>query len=382
MTLPGEVRTATDSVSPLHVGILIPGLHAGGAEFVARQWITEMAALGHRVTVYVYDVNQPRVELPADVVVHRFTTRLRAARYGLLPMWLHRRVTEDSPDVLVSLLVYSNVVALLTWALYDHDDIPLLVSERNMPSLQGLTARGRSRLTFWLARRLYRRAAGVLAISHPVGGDLVSAFNVAADRLYVVPNPVISHGPRTTEAYDAPTNLHICFVGRLVNQKRPSLFLEVLEALAQRGISVRGTVVGGGVLRDRTERESLRLGLDVAFLGWQEPWWEAVGEVHCLVLTASFEGLANVLVEAAAAGIPSVACSRALGVADALLPGITGELAMTDDPDSFADAVLRACARPPAGQLDLQGWLDHFSSSRSTASLLTAIRAASDRAAP
>lgn len=93
-------------------------------------------------------------------------------------------------------------------------------------------------------------------------------------------------------------------------------------------------------------------------------------------MTASFEGLGNVLIEAAAVQIPCVACSRALGVADAILPGVTGELTMTDHPDDYADAVLRAWSRRTSNDR-LDGWLDHFSSERSTIRLLTALRIAS-----
>jgi len=288
-------------------------------------------------------------------------------------------VSRDQPDVLLSLLTYSNVVALLTRALFRHENLPLVVSERNMPSLENSDVGLRDRLTCWLARRLYRRAAGVLAISHPVAGDLVSAFRVPAARLYVVPNPIISeHQLEAAPLTETPRSLHIVFIGRLVMQKRPDLFLAVLSAMTEGGHDVRGTIIGDGPLREQTEQETDQLGLDVSFAGWQEPWWEAISDIDCVLLTARFEGLANVLVEAAAANIPSVACSRALGVADAIVPGVTGELAMTDRPSDYAEAVWRACSRTPHERNGLQGWLDHFSTERSTTSLLAALRAASE----
>ena len=259
-------------------------------------------------------------------------------------------------------MTHGNVVAILICTIFGNRNIPLVVSERNMPSLQYFNARGRDRLTIWLARRLYRRAGGVVAISHPVAGDLVSGFHVMPDRLYVVPNPVISdtHADDSSSPTLAPRSLHIGFVGRLVEQKRPSLFLAVLRTLAQRGIEVCGTIFGDGPLRELTEREALELGLDVSFFGWQEPWWEGASKIDCIVVTASFEGLANVLVEAAAAEIPSVASSRALGVADAILPGITGELAMTDDAGAYADAVLRACSHSTSVESRASGMAPSF----------------------
>jgi glycosyltransferase involved in cell wall biosynthesis len=296
-------------------------------------------------------------------------------RPALLPIWLRFRVRRDCPDVVLSMLTYSNIASLLALTVGNRVRIPVMVSERTMPSLQTVASPRRDRVTVWLARRLYRRAAGVLAISHPVAGDLVSAFRVPARRLFVVPNPVIRSpmGEDTVISHRVPEHLHLALVGRQVNHKRPILFLDVLCDLARRGIRVRGTVIGDGPLRRATELESLRLGLDVSFLGWKEPWWKSVTEVDCLVLTAEVEGFANVLVEAAAAGIPSVASTRALGVADAIVPGITGELAMGDSPEAYADAVLSAASLVLTSTIHLSGWLNHFSTKHSTATLLTAL---------
>ena len=63
-------------------------------------------------------------------------------------------------------------------------------------------------------------------------------------------------------------------------------------------------------------------------------------------------------------GIPAVARSAALGVADAIIPGVTGELALGSLPGDLGDAVLRA-VRPSSENMQ-QRWLEHFSVRRST----------------
>jgi glycosyltransferase involved in cell wall biosynthesis len=360
----------------MHIGIVIPNLHGGGAEAVAREWITELRAQGHPITVYAYGRTQPSVDLPEGTVIHRLPHRGGRFRPVLMPAWLRARVRQDRPDVVVSSLPFSNVFCLLALKVGIRSKVPLMVSEHNVPSLQVANLRQRDRLTVWLARRLYRRATGVLAVSHPVAGELVSAFRVPARIVFVVPNPIVrSLTERSGAVSDIPTHLHLVLVGRQVRQKRPHLFLDVLHELTQRGVTVRGTVIGDGPLRESTELKSSQLGLHVAFLGWQEPWWEAVSEVDCLVLTANAEGLANVLVEAAAAGIPSVASSRALGVADAIVPGITGAFAMGDSPQAYADAVLSATPIELTSTAHINAWLNHFSTAHSAATLLTALHA-------
>jgi glycosyltransferase involved in cell wall biosynthesis len=227
----------------------------------------------------------------------------------------------------------------------------------------------------WLARRLYGRAAGALAISHAVGVELASNFRVSVDRIFVVPNPVTRSTGRDDEPPQEVTrdSLHVAYVGRQAPEKRLSVFLAVLSDLARRGIDVRGTIIGDGPMRRTTEQECMCLGLDVSFEGWKEPWWDAAADIDCIVLTSRVEGFGNVLVEAAAAGIPCVASSRAFGVADAIVPGVTGELAMTDSPSDYAAAVLRATSRTPGSSHILRRWLDFFSVEHSTTCLVAAL---------
>jgi glycosyltransferase involved in cell wall biosynthesis len=359
----------------MHIAFVIPSLHGGGAEFVVRQWITALSAEGHRTTIYAYAREQPHVDLPRGAAVHSLPSRGGPLRLALMPFWLRVRTKRDAPDVVLSLLPFSNVIALLALRIWTRRSVPLMVSERNVPTIQVANTKRRDRLTAWLARRLYSRASGALAISHPVAANLVSAFGVRADDIYVVPNPVVPSavggGPPPVST---PARLHLALVGRHVRQKRPHLFLQVLQELEQRGVAVRGTVIGDGPLREATERECAQLGLTVSFLGWREPWWEAASDIDCLVLTANAEGFANVLVEAAAAQIPSVASSRALGVADAIVPGVTGVFAMGDSPAAYADAVLSAASIAVTPTVRIADWLNHFSTENSTATLLTALR--------
>jgi glycosyltransferase involved in cell wall biosynthesis len=77
-----------------------------------------------------------------------------------------------------------------------------------------------------------------------------------------------------------------------------------------------------------------------------------------VLLPSDREGFGNVLVEAAAVGVPSVAVSGALGVADAIVPGITGELALGSSASDLADAVQRASELKVDG---IEAWLERFS---------------------
>lgn len=365
---------------PFHLGIVIPSLHGGGAEFVCRRWIAELARRGHRVTVYVYDRHQPAVPLPDGVSVRAFRSRLSPLRRVLLPAWLRRTISDTSPAVVLSMLTYSNLVTLLASCRGGASFPPVAVSERTLASVALTRERLRDRLVLLLARLLYRRAEAGIAISHPVAVDMQTSFRMRPERVFVVPNPVISAddsaaGP-PPHLDSEEVGLHLVFVGRLVARKRPELFLEVVEQVSSLGIDIRATVVGDGPLREALERSVSEARRPVTFAGWREPWWSGLGRIDCLVLTSRVEGFANVLVEAARAGIPCVAGGQALGVADAIIPGVTGEIVMADRACDYAAAVVRAARLRPVDTASVQGWLAHFSVENSADCLLRALHRA------
>jgi glycosyltransferase involved in cell wall biosynthesis len=359
----------------VRIGFVIPTLYGGGAEFVTRTWITELAKLGHEVTAYTYDARGDTQILPPTVRRRQFPFHGRVRKSVLLPVWLRRRLRKDDVEIVICMMTFTNLIGLAALTVGRRPDTALVISERNMPSVLlprfGLSGR----VQLWLARLLYRRADAAIAISHPVAGDLVGGLRTRPDRTFVVPNPVVERA--SENASPLPARLTLGFVGRLLPQKQPELFVQVLENLLKRGVQVEGIVIGDGPSRHLVEDLSRRGAVRVQFLGWVDPWSSLAGGMDCLLLPSMIEGFGNVLVEAAAARLPCVASSRAMGVADALVPGLTGELAVDDSPVELADAVLRAVAQ--SGRDPVEQWLSRYSTDQSVSVLLRVLQKVSSK---
>jgi glycosyltransferase involved in cell wall biosynthesis len=169
-------------------------------------------------------------------------------------------------------------------------------------------------------------------------------------------------GPRPSSDYD----ISVVLPSRLVDWKRPLLAAAVADELVRRGRKVEILAFGTGPLQAEFERQTARMGIPVRLNGWVDLWMADLPASAVVLLPSRCEGLPNVLVEAAAAGLPSVAVSSALGVADALVPGLTGELAISDDPSDVADAVEKAANL----SVDAGAWLERFSVDKSVEYLL------------
>ncbi|SIR78518.1 glycosyltransferase [Microbacterium sp. RURRCA19A] len=348
--------------------ILVPGLSGGGAEFVAGQWATGLAESGRDVLVVAtHESAVPARDLPFEVRTMASTTfpaRVRELA-GIL--------SATRPAVIVSLMPHWNVLSLLATSVMSGARPRTIISGRNIES--GLSARmGRSyRAELFLAHRLYRRADAYVAISHPVAAEAIASYGLKPERVWVVPNPAAGKvdldaarqaRQERLNRRDNRGPLRLVIPGRLVPQKQPEIPVLVASRLRELGVAVDGIdYFGSGPLQSKVEHLAREAGIDVKMHGWVDRWFDHAGPGSVLLLPSYAEGFGNVFVEAGAYGVPSAATSRALGVADAIAPGLTGHLAPSDSIGDLAEAVAKAAEITVPVELD--GWLRNFSRSSS-----------------
>jgi glycosyltransferase involved in cell wall biosynthesis len=126
-------------------------------------------------------------------------------------------------------------------------------------------------------------------------------------------------------------------VGSLSHEKDPELALAALALLTEAKLRF----VGDGPLRDELEQIASRLGVSdrVEFTGSVDDVTPHLEWAHVLLLTSRSEGLPGAILEAGAAGIPTVAVDVG-GVTEAVSDGVGG-FVTERDPDAIAAALSR-----------------------------------------
>ncbi len=195
--------------------------------------------------------------------------------------------------------------------------------------------------------RLIERALAPLldhlvAVSQSEARLAMEQVGVPPRRVSVVPNgvrlPVLERSPRRGP-------LRLTAVGRLAPQKAPLELVEIVALAKRTGLEVELQVAGGGPLRGAVARHAQILGVEdrVHLLGHHPEPSVLHASTDVFVTCARYEGLPYALLDAMAAGLPTVAYD-AVGIEDALVHERTGLMRPWGDRSGFV-AQLRRLAR-------------------------------------
>ena len=218
----------------------------------------------------------------------------------------------------------------------------------------------RSPLSAWLRtapmRFIYPKVDKVIAVSEGVRADTLSITGVDENRVCVIRNPVVTPEfiQKRDEAgfpphpwlsqKDCPV---IMGAGRLSVQKDFGALLKAFGRVLKVR-PVRLIIVGEGGKRRELEDLIRELGLEDSVLlpGFQADLYRWLKFANVFVLSSRWEGSPNVLTEALALGVPSVATRCPSGPDEILQNGLYGPLVPVGDDELMATGILSVLERP------------------------------------
>ncbi len=198
---------------------------------------------------------------------------------------------------------------------------------------------------FWLRsdrharvqRILHRRADLILAVSEVTRRQLVEDLGVRADKVVVAHTGVPSEF--FIEDKSSHDELRLLFLGSLSTEKDPQLAIDVAVGL-RRDHRVRLRIVGDGPLAPdlaaRVDGEALAE--IVKLTGPVDDVTPHLAWADVLILTSRTEGLPGAVLEAGAAGVPTVGFNVG-GTAETMQPGVSGVLVDPGDVGGMIAAI-------------------------------------------
>jgi glycosyltransferase involved in cell wall biosynthesis len=299
---------------------IIHSLDGGGAERVMAALSSQLADRDHQVTLITLDdgsrdrhtVNSKVLRRALNVMSESgsLVTRLRRMRQRTLS--LRTAIAESNPDVVLSFCDRTNILTLLATGPLS---LPVVISERSDPTMQNL-----GNVWEWLRVRTYRRATKIIALT-PESAKHLRA--IAGKEVQVIPSAVNVPPESVTNStrVEADNNHRILAIGRLEHEKGFDRLIYAFAPIAAKDIEASGQrvgaeqkawslrILGEGSQREQLEQQARAVGLAdrIEFPGWVKNVWEELSQATMFVLPSRYEGFPSALLEAMAAGVPSIA---------------------------------------------------------------------------
>jgi glycosyltransferase involved in cell wall biosynthesis len=213
---------------------------------------------------------------------------------------------------------------------------------------------------FWHRRAsamLYPWGTRFIGVSEGVATDLAAFAPRLRRKTVSLPNPVVlpkilsdAHEPLPPWAHAVFAKPTVLAVGRLVPAKGFDILLRAFHRVLHAGLDLNLLILGEGEERRSLEAQARTLGIEArVFLpGFQANPYPYFKRAETFVLSSRYEGLALVVVEALALGVPVVAADCPFGPREVLDHGRYGVLVPPGSPTALADAIRELAAKPDA----------------------------------
>ncbi len=313
---------------------------AGGVERMLSTLMNELVARGHDVSLLTWDqdVTAPFYTLAPEIRWHKLSIGDAAVKAGFKTRWqramkVRKIVKAEKPDVI---LTFQNGAFLSLWVYTLGMNVPVIVSERNAPTMFDHTKAGKYKF-LWL--QVYGLAPHVIIQTQ---SQKLMYPKWVQKKIDVISNPVFPV-PDTPAKQTYSLHKILLSVGRLDYQKNQIVLIMAFHQIMDRVPDWTLRLVGNGKDRANLEAYVAEHGMQdrVEFTGDIADVLSIYRSADLFCLPSRWEGFPNALAEALSCGLPSVGFAECAGVNDLIEPGTNGLLAAgMDNPDSLAEPLL------------------------------------------
>lgn len=316
---------------------ILPALTAGGAE---RVMITLMNGLdrGRFTPEFLTVSNEGPLKDLIDPSIPFHS--LDCSRVSKSVPKLYRALKAIKPDIVITTMAHMNFFVLLLKPFFPA--ARFIVREAITPDF---ILQEHPRLAPFIKmayRHLYKRADLVISPAQIIIDGFKKDLNMACKNHVVLPNPVDMKKIRQSEEEKFVVNesrrktVRYVSAGRLHPQKGFDALIKALPAL-KLPYDWHWTIWGEGSAREHLERliEAHDLQDNISLPGLSDNPWRYFTQSDCFLMPSRWEGLPNVILEALACGVPSIAAHSSGGIAEIADAAPQGYVNIVKDMNGF-----------------------------------------------
>lgn len=312
---------------------ILPDLETGGAERIVTTIANHLPREKFEPKILLLRKSGGYLEILKDDVeiIDIKTPRIRNSLKPIL-----REIRKRKPDILFS--GFGEVNAYLSLFIKLFPKTKFIARETNVVS-QHVT---RKEIRFFY--KFYNNYHRIICQSNDMQNDLVENFKIKKEKLIKINNPVdfefIENKLEISERPESFKNdfKNVVAIGNLSARKGFDNLLKVFSHLKNEKILLH--ILGDG--RDKELLHQMKSDLkleNVIFQGQQKNPYQFLKFADLFVLSSRYEGFPNVLLEAGACGIFSLANNCKGGITEIIQPELNGEIADIENHEEFATKI-------------------------------------------
>ncbi len=326
----------------IRILFFVPFMNGGGAERVVLTLLHHLDRDRFEpVLVMMKREGRYLDMIPKDInVIDLGASQARYAIFKIIKV-----IREQKPDIVFATLAYLNLIIALIRPLLSKK-ITFMARESNTVSVRNKQEKY-PKLFDFLYKKVYQNFDIVVTQAQYMRDDLHENYHFPKEKMVIIYNPINTQ--EITQKLQEKGDLgyhdryHLLAVGKLGYQKGYDMMLSIMTRLDD---SYYLSILGEGADKEKLEAQILELDLSnrVCLLGFEANPFRQMKEADLLLLSSRYEGLPNVVLEAAYCGRATVAFDAPGGVGEIIEEGFNGFLVPAFDEAAFADAIKRARA--------------------------------------
>jgi glycosyltransferase involved in cell wall biosynthesis len=329
------------------IALVCASLGGGGVERVVVNLARGLCGAGVEVHVYYWhDKGSQQYSIDPAVRVCRLSGSNLVARI----IRLRESIKRNRYSAVIGFTDVPNVV--VHWALTRLPAAPVFIATvhtdlRRRDAMQRPSAT--LRLLRWLHVKACRSATKVVVVSDSARRSIQSYYGLARDHVERIYNPILESSLVEDGSSGSSDSVRLVSAGRLTQAKDYPRLIEAVRLLnSEYGYPCTLAIYGEGECRDSIEELVATSGLDrcIELKGFVHDLAQELRKFDVLVLSSSWEGFGNVLVEALSAGLRVVSTDCPSGPSEILNKGQFGVLVAAEGGRALAKGIMEAGAWP------------------------------------
>ena len=341
----------------MEILLVIASLVGGGAERVAAQLSDDFSDQGHNVKVCYWNEAKNSYKINSGVSLCKLNAKARVYT-------LSKTIKVFQPDVILSFTDVSNVIAYYALLLARSKAIYVPSIHSDLKIRDSLLEMNlKTKALDILHRHVCRKSDKVIVVSEGAKESLIGYYNLPSNLCNTIYNPVyLKPNLNLRNLKHGVEQLKIVSAGRLTQAKNYPLLLDVAEKLKELDFNFIIDIYGEGELRTQLEAliQAKKLAAHVNLKGFSKDLSSSLANYDLFLMTSSWEGFGNVLVEALESTLSIISTDCPSGPREVLGNGEFGSLVPVNDSNAIVDLIITGNYKKEFDLIKLKEHLSQF----------------------